>query len=513
VTSRFDIRLILLAGLFLSAGCAPSKKPESAVRTVQAARATPFKGENCARCHGDIRDAARKAPAVFPASSRPRRRVVVIGGGMAGLSAAHFLKKFDPLVLEKEDKAGGHARREFYPNGPYPVAAVYLDKPAGIVKELIDDLKLDPSPIHAPAETLRYGNQAIAEFVSDGVGEFPADVRPAMEKFSAALKDVSKENLAIPIQSADPAVLEKYDALTFQEYLEKFGPLPSSLGDMFAKDMFGAGSADISAYMGLLYIMDMIKPSGYSWPGGLGFVSEALAKELGPDVETGALVVATKQTPDGVEINYVKDGAHRTVLADAVVFATHGLITQRIAKDLSEEKKAAMAKIKYSTYVTVSLSFREKVWEQGYSLWSADSYFTDITFASQNNSHFPGTDQMPGQIGVAYCPLGERHHDARYYLLDTDDAQIIDRVKADLEKVLPGSVAKLQDARVVRWGHAMPVMGPHYFRDIRPVIAKPENRYFFAGEDTQVPALEGAVYSAYYASKDLAAFLDGGARR
>jgi protoporphyrinogen oxidase len=81
------------------------------------------------------------------------------------------------------------------------------------------------------------------------------------------------------------------------------------------------------------------------------------------------------------------------------------------------------------------------------------------------------------------------------------------RGKQDLERVLPGSVAKLKDARVIRWGHAMPVMGPHYLRDIQPVIAKPEGRYFFAGEDTQVPALEGAVYSGYYAARDARAQL------
>jgi len=71
-----------------------------------------------------------------------------------------------------------------------------------------------------------------------------------------------------------------------------------------------------------------------------------------------------------------------------------------------------MAKIKYSTYVTVSLSFKEKVWEQGYSLGARILFSRTSTFAAQNNSHFPGTEKMPGQIGVAYCPLGEKHHDA-----------------------------------------------------------------------------------------------------
>jgi protoporphyrinogen/coproporphyrinogen III oxidase len=495
--------LVLRAGLSLAATKPASKTGDPQVLKHEA----QFKGESCTRCHEAIRDVPAEPP-VGPVKQLRRRQVVVVGGGMAGLSTAHFLRDLDVLVLEKEDKAGGHERREYYRNGPYPVAAVYLDKPEGVVKDLMAELHLKPSPIHAPAETLKYGNQTISEWFSDGVGEFPPDVRPEMRKLSAALTELTKRKMVIPIMDSDKELLAQYEGITFWDYLDKnFGALSARMGDMFAKDMFGAGAKNISAFMGLQYIMDMMSPMGYSWPGGLGVATEALAKELGPKVVTGALVVSTRQSPEGVLVTFKKDGKLQSVQADAVVFATHSLVTQRVAKDLSDDKMAAMAKIKYSTYVTVPLSFREKVWETSYSIWSLDSIFTDVTFAAQNNSHFPGTDKMPGQVAVAYLPMGEYDHAARRRLLATTDEQIIARVKTDLEKVLPGSVAKLADARVIRWGHAMPLLGPNYFRDIQPVIAKPEKRYFFAGEDTQAPALEGAVYSGYYAARDARAFL------
>lgn len=469
-------------------------------------QAATFKGENCARCHDSVRNAAGKPlPPLF--KEVPKRQVVIVGGGLAGLSAAHFLKDFDVLVLEKEDKPGGHARREYFRNGPYPVAAVYLDQPQGVVKDLLDDLKIQASPIRAPAETLRYGKLAIAEWLSDGVDQFPEDVRPEMRKLSAALKEISTHKMAIPIADSDKDMLAKYEGITFWDYMSQFGALSASIGDMFCKDMFGANSKEVSAFLGLQYIMDMITPSGLSWPGGLGVLSETLAKELGPRVQTGAMVVSTRQTPGGVEVQYLKNGKLEKVRADAVVFATHMLITSRVAKDLSEEKLAAMAKIKYSSYVTVPLSFSEMVWDQGYSLWSTDSIFTDITFDAQNNSHFPGTEKMPGQVAVAYAPMGTAQHEGRYHLQETSDEKILAQVRKDLEKVLPGSVAKLKEARVIRWGHAMPAMGPDYFKDIQPVVAKPEGRYFFAGEDTQAPALEGAVYSGYFAARDARALL------
>jgi protoporphyrinogen/coproporphyrinogen III oxidase len=487
----------MIKSLFLSlilAGPAGAKTPEQKIADHMA----QFKGESCKRCHDLVRD-GKDAKTEAP---EPRRQVVIVGGGLAGLSAAHFLRDLDVLVLEKEEKAGGHARRESFENGPYPVAAVYLDKPEGVVKEMMDDLKLSASPIVPPAETLRFRDKAIAEFLSDGVGEFPPDVRPEIEHLSRELKAISEKNIVIPVLDSDKELIARFEGISFYDYLKPFGALSVSIGDMFVKDMFGAGARDVSALMGLLYIMDMITPSGLSWPGGLGVASEALAKELGPKVRTGAFVVSVRQTPEGARVEYMQEGKRKMVEADAVIFATHMLVTQRVAKDLSEEKKKAMAKIKYSSYVTVPLSFNEMVWDKGYSLWSADSFFTDITWAGKNNSRFPGTEKLPGQVGVAYCPLGDSSHAARRALMKASDAEIIGKVKKDLEKVLPGSLAKLKDARVIRWGHAMPVMGPNYFRDIQPVIARPEKRYFFAGEDTQAPALEGAVYSGYYAARD-----------
>lgn len=467
--------------------------------------AAVFKGESCVRCHQALRvtGGSAKMPSAKPWR---RRQVVVVGGGAAGLSAAHFLRDLDVLLLEKEDKVGGHARREYFGAAPYPVAAVYLDEPFGPVKQLIDDLKLNPFQIKNPAETIRFSGQTIPDWLSEeGLTRFPPEAQPEMRKFAAAIKEVTKRGLEIPIPEVDKSLIADFDGITFKDYLLKnCGPTAAKIGDMYVKDMFGAGAADVSALMGLLYSEDMVEKPGMSWPGGLGALSEALHEELGARVSTGALVVSARQDGDGVLVGFVKDGKHHEVRADAVVFATHMMITKRIAQDLSPEKRRVMDKIRYSAYVTVALSFSEKVWSESYSLWSADSVFTDLTFASQNNSDFPGTETMPGQIAVAYLPLGAQ---GRKRLESSSDAAILAGVKRDLEKLLPGSTAKLKEARVIRWGHAMPIMGPNYYRDIQPALARPEKRYFFAGEDVQAPALEGAIISGFDAAQDVKTFL------
>lgn len=489
----FMIYFSLLVSLF----CGPAFAKEAAV----------FKGESCVRCHQALRVTGGSAKTPSSAPWR-KRQVVVVGGGAAGLSAAHFLRDLDVLVLEKEDKVGGHARREYFGAVPYPVAAVYLDEPFGPVKEMIDHLKLNPFQIKNPAETIRFSGQTIPDWLSEeGLTRFAPETQPEMRKFAAAIKDVTRRGLEIPIPEVDKSLIADFDGITFKDYLLKnFGPMAAKIGDMYVKDMFGAGAGDVSALMGLLYSEDMVEKPGMSWPGGLGALSEALHEELGPRVSTGSLVVSARQDEKGAVVEFLKDGRRQEVRADAVIFATHMMVTKRVARDLSPEKRKVMEKVRYSAYVTVALSFSEKVWTQSYSLWSPDSVFTDLTFASQNNSDFPGTgtEAMPGQIAVAYLPLGAQ---GRKRLESSSDAAILAGVKRDLEKLLPGSTAKLKEARVIRWGHAMPIMGPHYYRDIQPVLARPEKRYFFAGEDVQAPALEGAIISGFDAARDVRAFL------
>ena len=58
--------------------------------------------------------------------------VVIVGGGMAGLSAAWWLdrhKMRDYLLLEMESQAGGNSRWGEGEAGPYPWAAHYVPVP------------------------------------------------------------------------------------------------------------------------------------------------------------------------------------------------------------------------------------------------------------------------------------------------------------------------------------------------------------------------------------------------
>ena len=98
---------------------------------------------------------ARVSGATWPKGDPEREYdLVVVGGGISGLSAAHFFRREDPrariLILDNHDDFGGHAKRnEFQVNGETRIGyggTESIDTPSGyadVSKELLKDIGID----------------------------------------------------------------------------------------------------------------------------------------------------------------------------------------------------------------------------------------------------------------------------------------------------------------------------------------------------------------------------------
>src|SRR6202790_1468290 len=132
-------------------------------------------GEHFAICH-QLRDQHSFAR---PEATH-KTDVLILGGGMAGLSAAYFLRDKEWLLLEKEDHFGGNAYQEEYEGQAYSTAAAYdfrdsfsdqLAKEIGLHLRLIDmpDPTIDngqyvPDTWGAGLEHLPYKKEVVASF-------------------------------------------------------------------------------------------------------------------------------------------------------------------------------------------------------------------------------------------------------------------------------------------------------------------------------------------------------------
>lgn len=467
-----------------------------------------FQGENCASCHSAIRDRAPLQEAI-KAEDHGRFDVAVIGGGLSGLTAAHELRKLKVVVLEKEDHVGGKTRRGTLGPWTHPTGAVYTIEPYGKLIPFYKELGLSPIKFRNPIHNLWRRDGILTEWLSkDAITALASDekTKDCLLRFSAAMHEVhDKGSLTVPVVESDPATLAKLDNVTLHDYLTReFCPKAAELGDWHARDVFGAGAKDYSAALGMMYL-SAEATDAFSWPGGLGEIAQRLSERLDQKIRLGAFVEQVIPGPDDVRVVYRRGKRSYELRAKAVVMAVPSMVTRRIVKGLSPEKERALASVRYSAYVTMAMRFNKPVYKDSFVLWTPGLAFHDLTFGGGERLEKFTAPAEGGQVVVAYLPIGT---DAgRRKLLAATDEEIKKKVLADLEKVLPGSVAELAESNIVRWGHAMPVMGPGYLTKIQPVLRKPEGRLFFAGVDLEVPAIEGAMHSGFAAAENVLAFL------
>ncbi|MGB6898705.1 MAG: FAD/NAD(P)-binding protein, partial [Candidatus Acidiferrum sp.] len=126
--SRREFIRFVVAGS-VAAGCpvdaalisAPDSAHANSKSTAASSEGVPLvDGEHFEICH-QIRDGRHfeiPAPSV-------KSDIAIVGGGVAGLSAAYFLRGKDWLLLEKEKHFGGNAFQEEFDGQPFATGSAY----------------------------------------------------------------------------------------------------------------------------------------------------------------------------------------------------------------------------------------------------------------------------------------------------------------------------------------------------------------------------------------------------
>ena len=86
-------------------------------------------------------------------SQTKKSRIAVIGAGIGGLSAAHYLKKSgfsDITVYEKDSDVGGKINSFIYEGKPYEMGAVWLGGEYKIIQELAEEFSLSYRKVTEP---------------------------------------------------------------------------------------------------------------------------------------------------------------------------------------------------------------------------------------------------------------------------------------------------------------------------------------------------------------------------
>jgi monoamine oxidase len=324
--------------------------------------------------------ACRERPAGLrsPSASSPREstgpghspRVVVVGGGVAGLVSAYELGKrgISTELLEATESWGGRVATASYGEGVYAeygMQEMWADNPLlAIAREL--KVPLDDKAESAYSSLVLSGK--LIPFVQPTAGEFFASFLDSRErKALAAWMDRARtlRDRALAARGLSPE-LERLQSLSFADWVGTFA-LPNRVSEWIRLTLECELATDWHGFSGLMGLIEFgffLSPGelNYQVRGGNSRLIAALADAIPGPKTLLATVTAIERwrTSDGqtrVRVSYLRNQRLETVEADRVILAVPFVRLHQIRIDppLSDEKWHAIASLNRGQYTVVHL--------------------------------------------------------------------------------------------------------------------------------------------------------------
>lgn len=471
----------LAAGALPMAGCARD-----------AVIAGGFTGTSPGRGH-----LLRNTPSPPAAGTTSRTRVLIAGGGVAGLAAARALRLRgidDFRVLELEDSAGGNSRAGSVGGIACPLGAHYLPVPgdeAREVQDLLEELGLrrrvagrwiydERHLCHSPQERLLFGGEWQEGLLPvQGIG---AATLAQYRRFAQLVASAGRASrFTIPAARAPVAGLHSdLDALTFDSWLGKQGLTDPHLRwylGYCCRDDYGAGLDVVSAWAGIHYFASrhgFVAPeagvesgsteqgSVLTWPEGNGWLSQRLSAPLGERLLPGRVVTRIATSRRGVEVDAfdtARNGAERWE-AEHCIVALPVFVAARVVQDAPGFLRSASARTRYAAWSVANIHLREPLHDRP----GAPPSWDNVIYGSEGLGYVDAMHQslrpVPGPtVLTSYRALGAMP-EARRDLLAQPWTHWRDTVLAELSGPHPDIAGKTARIDVTRYGHAMAIPVP-----------------------------------------------------
>ncbi|MDX1984945.1 MAG: FAD-dependent oxidoreductase [Bryobacteraceae bacterium] len=395
--------------------------------------------------------------------------VVIIGGGIAGLSAAWELRRkgfFDFVLLEMERQAGGNSCWGENEVSAYPWAAHYLPVPnrgSGLVRDLCEEAGLlhqgewnERHLCHSPQERL-FLHGRWQEGLEPEVGATRQD-REEFRRFGLRMREFAATGgFTIPVGPAPGSGV--LDRLSMAEWLRQNGfssPYLHWYVDYACRDDYGALARDTSAWAGIHYFAsrEHDERGPFTWPEGNGWLVKHLLGRVGNHVRTGAFVHRIESSGQRWKVS----AGHTQYDAAAVIFAAPSFLTRY----LMEQPPDATA-IVYSPWVTANLTLHRIPAERQHG----EPAWDNVIYGSPSLGYVVATHQslrsrISQTVWTYYRALAEMAPAAgRRLLLEKDWAFWKEAILMDLERAHADIRQCVSRIDVMRFGHAMarPVPG------------------------------------------------------
>lgn len=497
-------------------------------RLVTATLQTDFSGDQPSRAHEILwaKEAALKARAPLPEISE-RHELVIVGGGLSGLTCAYLLREHRPVVLEQAARMGGNSRGEAWSGIDYSLGAAYFmeQTPDTELFKLFAELGIhDLCRKKNTEDPVLYRGKLFAHFW-DGETE-PGDKTQfkLLKKYfldffnsTGGLRYVSLP----PEGPQDVRDLKKLDRYTFRAFLEKkvggkLHPHIETLLEHYCWSTLGCSMDEVSAAVAVpTYASEF--GDVYVAPGGNAAVTERILERVLQTVDprnlrTEALVVDVKSVKGGVEILYADaKGTLTRIFSKTVVMACPKFLAKKLMDQLEKPRVQAIGRLRYSSYVVANVLLDVPSPNDEYDIYLIGEGALKSRDVAENANADRVTDVVnacyaSGRKGKSVLSLYRSlpQPGARGELLSGEayakfQAEFREQLEKEILPALGLAPASVQEIRLTRWGHPIPVAAPGLFiDDAFDRMCRPfDGKIFFVHQDNwAAPALETSVLEA-----------------
>ena len=410
-----------------------------------------------------------------------RLDLAVLGGGVAGLTAAYLLRDQDLQVFDSARHVGGRTRSLTQPDGIWlNTGAQYVSTDRVKVVELADAVG---------AKLLTDHN---LEAYWRGLYPEHPDTRSEIE---SCIERITAEQAR-----RRPSTLPELDDQPFDQWLGDVSPDTHRFFDRWCQIMNSGSSVEISLY-GALWLWGDQRSTPWTdrpvprhdrgdcvFEGGTNEFTMALARAIGGRVSLGSRVVSVSAGDGGYVVEVEGDSGRRRVWARRVVSAVPAPVAAAVINDLPDWKLQALRAVRYGRFLATNIVVSPK--ESPPSRYPLTSARSDVVY---NLDTFvfrtPGDFDVHG--GCFHTIAGDP---TARVVWDDPDHTIKTGTLLPLFRLHPEYRERVVRVEVQRWPLGMPLYSIGRMKTY-DLLAEPVGGIHFCGDYSWASNMEGAALS------------------